>query len=104
MQPPVFDDMIFHDPGQNEDCLTLNIWTPVKEKNEKLPVMVWIYGGGFTGGTTSEARQDGENLAHKGVIVVSMCDGSVNSVSIPVSGAVIWAAMTPAGGDTFTGW
>jgi para-nitrobenzyl esterase len=52
--------------------LTLNIWSPAKDKHAKLPVMVWIYGGGFTGGTTSEARQDGENLAHKGVIVVSM--------------------------------
>src|SRR5215469_6518892 len=72
MQVPVFADMIFHDPGQSEDCLTLNIWTPAKDKKAKLPVMVWIYGGGFAGGTTSEARQDGENLAHKGVIVVSM--------------------------------
>jgi len=72
MQPPVYADMIFHDPGPSEDCLTLNIWTPAKDKKAKLPVMVWIYGGGFAGGTTSEARQDGENLAHKGVIVVSM--------------------------------
>jgi para-nitrobenzyl esterase len=72
MQPGVFDDMVFRDPGQSEDCLTLNIWSPAKDKHAKLPVMVWIYGGGFTGGTTSEPRQDGENLAHKGVIVVSM--------------------------------
>jgi len=72
MQPLLWDDMIFHDPGGSEDCLTLNVWTPAKDKNAKLPVMVWIYGGGFTAGTTSEARQDGENLAHKGVIVVSM--------------------------------
>lgn len=72
MQPSVYKDMIFHDPGQSEDCLTLNVWTPAKDKNAKLPVMVWIYGGGFASGATSEARQDGENLAHKGVIVVSM--------------------------------
>lgn len=72
MQVSVFADMIFHDPGQSEDCLTLNIWTPAKDKKAKLPVMVWIYGGGFAGGSTSEARQDGEILAHKGVIVVSM--------------------------------
>jgi para-nitrobenzyl esterase len=38
----------------------------------KLPVMVWIYGGGFQGGSTSEPRQDGEHLAHQGVIIVSM--------------------------------
>ena len=72
MQPDIYDDMIFHDPGRSEDCLTLNIWSPAKDKHAKLPVMVWIYGGGFTAGSTSEARQDGENLAHKGVIVVSM--------------------------------
>ncbi len=72
MQPQVFPDMIFHDPGPSEDCLTLNVWTPAKDKKAKLPVMVWIYGGGFAGGGTSEARQDGEHLAHKGVIVVSM--------------------------------
>lgn len=72
MQPAIYDDMIFRDPGPSEDCLTLNVWTPAKDKNAKLPVMVWIYGGGFTAGTTSEGRQDGEHLAHKGVIVVSM--------------------------------
>ena len=72
MQPTLYGDMIFHDPGPSEDCLTLNVWTPTKKKDAKLPVMVWIYGGGFTAGGTSEARQDGENLAHKGVVVVSM--------------------------------
>ncbi|HEX4020593.1 MAG TPA: carboxylesterase family protein [Acidobacteriaceae bacterium] len=72
MQPAVYADMIFRDPGQSEDCLTLNVWTPAQKKNAKLPVMVWIYGGGFTTGGTSEPRQDGEHLAHKGVLIVSM--------------------------------
>ncbi len=75
MQPTLYADMIFRDPGQSEDCLTLNVWAPVASKHDRhagLPVMVWIYGGGFVTGTTSEARQDGERLAHKGVIVVSM--------------------------------
>ena len=72
MQPSIYDDMHFRDPGGSEDCLTLNVWTPAKDKHAKLPVMVWIYGGGFTGGAVSEPRQDGEHLAHKGVIVVSM--------------------------------
>lgn len=72
IQTPVFHDMVFRDPGESEDCLTLNVWTPAKGKHDKLPVMVWIYGGGFVGGTTSEPRQDGEHLAHKGVVVVSM--------------------------------
>lgn len=72
MQPPVYRDMRFRDPGANEDCLTLNVWTPAKDKKAKLPVMVWIFGGGYMGGATSEPRQDGTHLAHKGVVVVSM--------------------------------
>jgi para-nitrobenzyl esterase len=65
-------DMIFRDPKQSEDCLTLNVWTPTRDRHAKLPVMVWIYGGGFTSGSTSEQRQDGERLARKGVLIVSM--------------------------------
>jgi para-nitrobenzyl esterase len=71
-QQEVYDDMVFRDPGESEDCLTLNVWTPAAKSKTKLPVMVWIYGGGFTGGGTSEPRQDGEHLSNKGVIVVSM--------------------------------
>lgn len=67
-----FDDMVFRDAGQSEDCLYLNVWTPATSAKAKLPVMVWIYGGGFQGGGSSEPRQDGAALAHKGVIVVSM--------------------------------
>jgi para-nitrobenzyl esterase len=73
MQPKLYADMIFRDPGGSEDCLTLNVWTPAKDKSAKLPVMVWIYGGGYLAGGTSEPRQDGTNLAAKhDVIVVSM--------------------------------
>lgn len=71
LQGPVYGDMVFRDPGGSEDCLTLNVWVPASHAG-KLPVMVWIYGGGFVAGTTSEARQDGTNLAKHGVIVVSM--------------------------------
>lgn len=71
-QGRVFGDMVFHDPGASEDCLTLNVWVPDKHVDPKLPVMVWIYGGGFVSGTTSESRQDGYHLAQQGVIVVSM--------------------------------
>jgi para-nitrobenzyl esterase len=71
-----YPDMVFHDPGPSEDCLTLNVWTPADAKPSKkspgLPVMVWIYGGGFVTGGTSESRQDGQFLAHRGVVVVSM--------------------------------
>ena len=54
----------------SEDCLYLNVWTPAKSAEDKLPVMVWIYGGGFAGGATS--YYDGEALARKGVILVSI--------------------------------
>lgn len=73
LQGRIFDDMVFRDPGGSEDCLTLNVWVPINRPSPKLPVMVWIYGGGFVAGTTSEARQDGTHLAAQhGVIVVSM--------------------------------
>jgi para-nitrobenzyl esterase len=74
MQAPVFSDMVFRDPGINEDCLYLNVWVPADRMGSKsqLPVMVWIYGGGFVAGATSEPRQDGTNLAKQGVVVVSM--------------------------------
>jgi para-nitrobenzyl esterase len=72
MQPTIYADMIFRDPGISEDCLTLNIWTPAKDSKAKLPVMVWIYGGGYIAGGTSEPRQDGAQLASNGVVVVSM--------------------------------
>jgi para-nitrobenzyl esterase len=56
----------------NEDCLYLNVWSPAKSPNDKLAVMVWIYGGGFTIGGTSMASYNGANLAKKGVLVVSL--------------------------------
>jgi para-nitrobenzyl esterase len=69
MQLPVFPDMVFRDE-QSEDCLHLNVWAPASG-TDRLPVMVWIYGGGFQSGSSSEPRQDGERLAAKGVVVVS---------------------------------
>lgn len=58
--------------GKSEDCLYLNVWTPAKSANEKVPVLVWIYGGGFAAGATSEANYSGEKLAKKGVVLVSI--------------------------------
>jgi para-nitrobenzyl esterase len=69
-QGRVFGDMIFRDE-MGEDCLYLNIWTPATRPGQKLPVMFWIHGGGFQAGSASEPRQDGEQLARKGVVVVS---------------------------------
>jgi para-nitrobenzyl esterase len=56
----------------SEDCLYLNVWTPAKSPRDRLPVMVWIYGGGFSIGATSMAAYNGENLAKKGVVFVSV--------------------------------
>ena len=58
--------------GKSEDCLYLNIWTPAKSADDHIAVFVWIYGGGFNGGSTSEPTYSGENLAKKGVVLVSI--------------------------------
>lgn len=55
----------------DEDCLTLNVWTPATGSGEKLPVMVWLYGGGFTSGAASSLVTDGAALARRGVVVVA---------------------------------
>ena len=56
----------------SEDCLYVNVWTPAKSAGERVPVLVWIYGGGFSFGSTSTPVHNGEHLAHKGVVLVSM--------------------------------
>ncbi len=77
-QPGVGDDIYcreFHvDPDIpiSEDCLYLNIWTGAKRTDEKLPVLVWIYGGAFQWGYTAEMEFNGERLARGGIIVVSV--------------------------------
>jgi len=72
MQGLIYDDMVFHDNGPSEDCLYLNLWMPENTGQAKLPVMVWIHGGGFAAGSSSEPRQDAGNLSKKGVLVVSL--------------------------------
>jgi para-nitrobenzyl esterase len=56
----------------DEDCLTLNVWTPARPTSEKLPVMVWLYGGSFVAGSSSDPRCDGESFARKGVVLVTI--------------------------------
>jgi para-nitrobenzyl esterase len=59
-------------PGpQSEDCLGLNVWTPALPASAKLPVMVWIHGGGFQIGASSQTAYDGVPLASQGVVLVS---------------------------------
>ncbi len=55
---------------QSEDCLSLNIWTPAIWRGEKLPVMVWLHGGGNVAGTPECPHQDGFNMAKKNNIVM----------------------------------
>jgi len=73
-----FPDMSFQDaatpddPG-SEDCLYLNIYAPATAKSDaKLPVMFWIHGGGYSGGSASEPRHNGDFLPLKGVILVTI--------------------------------
>ncbi len=54
-----------------EDCLFVNVWAPEKAASKKLPVMVWIYGGGFVNGGSSPAVYDGSQFAKGGVVFVS---------------------------------
>jgi para-nitrobenzyl esterase len=56
----------------DEDCLYLDVWTPAKSPSDKLPVIVWIYGGGFNAGATSNELYDGANFAKRGVVFVSV--------------------------------
>jgi len=65
-------DYWFRGDGMSEDCLYLNVWTPAKSGREKLPVLVYIFGGGFQNGDGSEPRYDGESMARKGIVAVSL--------------------------------
>ena len=66
-------DMSFQDSGPSEDCLYLNVFAPADATGKsKLPVMFWIHGGGFQGGSASEPRHDGDFLPTKGVVLVTI--------------------------------
>ncbi|MBQ8995804.1 MAG: carboxylesterase family protein [Oscillospiraceae bacterium] len=73
--PEAFYSKEWHvDPAvpMGEDCLRANIWTPARSTDEKLPVMVWIFGGGLQEGYPHEMEFDGERIASRGVILVSI--------------------------------
>ena len=72
MQLPLFGDMNFRSNGVSEDCLYLNVWTPTKSAKERLPVLVYFYGGGFMAGDGSEPRYDGESMARQGIVAVTV--------------------------------
>ena len=72
MQLPLFGDMNFRSNGVSEDCLYLNVWSPAQSADDKLPVLVYFYGGGLVAGDGSEPRYDGESMARNGVVAVTV--------------------------------
>src|ERR1035441_2328148 len=72
MQQPIFGDMNFRSNGMGEDCLYLNVWTPAKSAEERLPVLVYFFGGGFMAGDGSEPRYDGASMAGKGIVAITV--------------------------------
>lgn len=72
MQRNLFGDMNFRSNGMSEDCLYLNVWTPAKSGREKLPVLVYFFGGGFMAGDGSEPRYEGASMAAKGIVAITV--------------------------------
>ena len=71
MQTNIFGDMAFRSKSMSEDCLYLNVWKPVGT-SKALPVLVYFYGGGYVAGDGSESRYDGESMAEKGIVAVTV--------------------------------
>jgi para-nitrobenzyl esterase len=72
MQRALFSDMVFRSGGVSEDCLYLNVWTPAQKAGEKLPVLVYFYGGGLVAGDGSEPRYDGASMARQGIVTLTV--------------------------------
>ena len=72
MQRPIFADMNFRSAGMSEDCLYLNVWTPTGTSKQRLPVLVYFFGGGFIAGDGSEPRYDGASMASRGIVAVTV--------------------------------
>src|SRR5580704_13077586 len=76
--PQIVSPLLNSFPGMSlgaqtsEDCLYLNVWTPARRAAEKLPVMVWVHGGGYTFGADSQPLYEATNLSRRGVVVVGM--------------------------------
>ncbi len=57
--------------AMSEDCLYLNVWTPASAQRRRLPVLVWIHGGGFANGNAGLPLYRGDRLARRGIVVVT---------------------------------
>lgn len=91
MQQPLFNDMVFRSRGMSEDCLYLNIWTPSHSPTDRLPVLVYFYGGGFQAGDGSEPRYDGESMARQGIVTITV------NYRLGLFGFLAHPALTAAG-------
>jgi para-nitrobenzyl esterase len=80
-------------PGESEDCLVLNIWTPAVGDGRKRPVMFWCHGGGFATGSGSSPVTEGANLARRGDVVVVTINHRLNVLG--------FTALVEAGGSEF---
>jgi para-nitrobenzyl esterase len=80
-------------PGEGEDCLVLNVWTPAVGDGRKRPVMFWCHGGGFVTGSGSSPVTEGANLARRGDVVVVTINHRLNVLG--------FAALEEAGGAGF---
>jgi para-nitrobenzyl esterase len=73
VQGVVWDDIDLNGAESSEDCLYLNVWTSAPPgTSARLPVMVWIHGGGFVVGSGAEPRYDGARLAARGIVVLTV--------------------------------
>src|SRR5207245_8279740 len=71
MQLPAFGDMSFRSNGMSEDCLYLYVWTPAKSGDERLPVLVYFYGGGKMAGDGSGPRYGGATPAQRAIATLT---------------------------------
>lgn len=78
----------------SEDCLFLNVWTAAKRANAKLPVMMWIHGGGFAGGSGAVPIYNGASLARRGLVVVTI------NYRVSVFGFFAYPALTKEAGTS----
>ena len=72
VQANIWGDMNSRADSMSEDCLYLNVWSPINKDKKALPVLVYFYGGGFVAGDGSEPRYDGASMAKKGIVVLTV--------------------------------
>jgi para-nitrobenzyl esterase len=85
-------------PGQSEDCLVLNVFTPALSGGRSRPVMIWMHGGGFSTGSGSQPILDGTNLAHTSDVVVVTINHRLNVLGSTYLGEVAGPDFALSGG------